>query len=139
VLDGTQGGSWFVDVSGEGSYSFSTVFVPQNDGGSGKDAGDSADTSVVPKTPDFTGTIGNSDATDYFKIPAAMGRKLNVQYPSGVDTLKIALYDQDDNYLKDASINKGETVDMVEDSGMTTDYYIVVSGGNGDYRIKVSP
>ena len=138
VLAGTQGGRWFLDVSGEGSYAFTLSFVPQDDGGSGKDAGDSADTSVVPKTSDFTGTLGNADAADYFKVPAALGRKLNVQYPSGEGALKIALYDKDDNYLKDASINKGETVDMVEDSGLTTDYFIVISGGNGDYRIKLT-
>lgn len=138
VLAGTQGARWFVDVSGEGSYALSTGFVPQNDAGSGADAGDSADTAVVPKSADFNGTIGNADATDYLKIPAAMGRKINVQHTGVEGVLKIALYDKDDNYLKDASINKGESLDLVEDSGLTTDYYIVVSGGNGNYHIKIT-
>jgi hypothetical protein len=138
VLAEAQGGRWFLDVTGEGSYAFTVGFAAQNDGGSGKDAGDNSATAVIPKTADFTGTIGDADTNDYFKITASMGRKINVQYLGGIGSLKATLYDKGENYLKEASIDPGGSVDLVEDSETASDYFVVISNANGDYRIKVT-
>ncbi|MBI5878687.1 MAG: hypothetical protein HZB53_13640 [Chloroflexi bacterium] len=138
IISVNKGGKWYLEVNGEGAYAFSVAFVVQNDGGSGKDAGDSTDTAVTPKSAEFTGTIGDADESDYYKIPATIGRKVNVKFVKGEGTLKVTLYDKGGGYIKDVEVASGQALDLSEDSGATTDYYLEIQGGSGDYAVKIS-
>ncbi len=138
MLAFNQGGKWYVHLRGDGTYSVGVAYTPQNDAGSGKDAGDSKETALTVSSATFTGAIGYADARDYFKIRAAQGRKINVKYSGNQDELKITLFDLNENFIKDASVKSGAAVDLVEDSGATDDYFLDVTGGTGSYTITLA-
>ena len=132
-----QGGKWFVHAVGKATYTFSVAFVQQSDGGSGQDAGETTDKAVLVNSATFTGTIGFADSTDYFKVPASLGRKLSVKY-SGKGSIKVALYDANENFVKEASVNNGASANLVEDSGSTDDYFVNINNGQGAYSVTLS-
>ena len=139
ILNGGQGGNWFVRVNGEGSYAFTVNFVPQNDGGSGKDAGDDLDTALSLDKTEFDGIVGSLDGSDYYKIPAANGRKVTVAF-SGKGVVVVSLYDANRNFLKETSIDAGKSADVVDDTGAEGDYTIRMNGtdGVGAYHAKIT-
>jgi hypothetical protein len=139
ILNGKQGGNWYVRISGEGSYEFSINWVGQNDAGSGKDAGEDFESALAVDKAEFDGMVGMLDSNDYFKIPAARGRKVNITF-SGTGTLAVTLYNASQNTLKDATVDAGKNVDLSDDSGADGDYYIRVSGadGAGAYHVKIN-
>ena len=137
MLADEQGGKWFAHAVGKGSYTFSVAFVQQSDAGSGQDAGDSPDKAVLVNSATFTGTIGFADSTDYFKVPASLGRRLSVKY-SGKGSLKVTLYDANENFVKEASVNNGASVNLIEDSGSTDDYFVNINNGQGAYSVTLS-
>jgi hypothetical protein len=138
ILRLNQGGNWFIDISGSGSYAFSVAFAQQNDGGSGKDAGDSKDTAITVKEAKVSGMIGGADESDYYRIPATLGRKINVKFGRGQGTLKVSLYDLNDAYIKEIAVEPSGSGDLVEDSGGKGDYVVAVSGGSGEYTLNIS-
>ena len=57
---------------------------------------------------------------------------------NGQDSLKVTLYDANQNYIKDVSVNSGASADLVDDSGDSGDYYVVMSDGQGSYSVTLS-
>jgi len=138
VLPLNQGGKWYINVSGEGSYSLAYTFTQQNDGGSGKDAGDSKENALPVNKATIDGIMGPNDNDDYYKVQGALGRKLSIRYGASAVSLQVSLYDNNMNFLTNVSVDGGKTATLADDTGATGDYYIVVENGNGDYHITIS-
>ncbi len=137
ILPSGQGGTWYLQFSGDGNYNFNVSFTGQNDAGSGKDAGDSVDAALAVTSPEFSGMLGGADTEDFYKIPGMMGHKVSVTY-DGTGRLKVTMHTATGDYIADTSVEGSGTAELSDDSSNTADYVLEFSGGDGTYSVKIS-
>ncbi len=140
VLPLDDGGRWFIQVYGEGSYTLNVAFVPQNDADSKKDAADynEYDQATAISTATFSGSLGDNDQYDLYKVPGSLGRNVKVIVISGSGTVRMQIFTSERNYGPTAQSNGPAEEGTLTVEG-DQDYYIQVSGDQVTYRIEVAP
>jgi hypothetical protein len=80
IVSDVEGGQYGVRVSGgEGAYEWQAAVAPQDDGGSGKDAGGDRAGAVTAKSGGAAkGLLGDSDLDDWYTLDVAGGSVLTV-------------------------------------------------------------
>jgi len=126
----------------EGAYldDIEITAVPQDDAGSGGDAGDDFDTATEITPGIYEGFGETYDMNDYYKIYVSASNVINVMMtPSMFSDFDLALYDANEDLVEE-STNVGDGEEsishMAEVSG---DYFIVVIyvGATSTYELEV--
>ncbi|MBA3469583.1 MAG: PPC domain-containing protein [Herpetosiphonaceae bacterium] len=140
VLPLEDGGRWFIQVGGEGSYTLSVAFMPQNDADSKKDAAGYVeyDKALPVSAATFSGGLGNEDQYDIYKVRGSLGRNVKVVVLSGTGSVNIQIFDNDRNYGPNIRSNGPDEEGTLTVEG-DQDYYIQVEGDQATYRIEITP
>ena len=140
VMPIERGGRWFIQIGGKGAYTLDVAFVPQNDADSQKDAAGFVeyDKALPISTATFSGTLGDDDQYDMYKVRGSLGRNVKVVVVSGTGSVNIQVFDNDRNYgptTQSSGPDEEGTLTVEGDQ----DYYLQVQGDQVSYRIEITP
>ncbi len=144
VVSGADGGDYYVHVSaGEGPYEWKAAIAPQDDGGSGGDAGPEREEGVaIALDAAFTGLVGDSDSDDWYYFGVPGGSVLRVELlPAEGDDLNVTLQDPDAYDLwteyEVSARRGGASVSRLIPKEAGGEYAVAVTG-TGAYTVEVS-
>lgn len=141
LLPVQAGGRWYVRLNGEGEYALKLKFTPQDDAKSGSDAGDFGEYSDATeiKLGEHQGELGNDDKYDLYAVDLPKhGGTLTVTLQTKRGTLNLQTYNNDRNYMDNASVNENDPGSLtrilpLESGGR---WFIQVDG-EGEYTLNV--
>ncbi len=86
VLNGEQGGDWFLRVTGSGTYRLDVSATSQNEAGSGTDAGADIATAVSAEPGTINGQLGDDDDGDFYAIDLPAGAVVTMSLAVSADS-----------------------------------------------------
>jgi hypothetical protein len=143
TAESTGGPLFIVVADGTGTYELRIDKEPQNDAGSGKDAGDqSADSLPVELNQLFTGELGGLDKEDWYRIRVPDGQILGISFTAGPEAvpMKFSLRNAKRNeawYSKDVAAGNMESKRIVLNNTSGGIYYLSVYDGSGTYVLML--
>ena len=145
ILGHEGAGDYYVSIGGDkGAYELEVTAEPQDDAGSGKDAGDKPASAIaIALGKSYSGLIGDHDAYDLYTFEAKGGDILNVTFtPAGdAEGMSVAVMDPD-QYEMWAEYGVGpssaKTFSHVLDASAGGTYYVAVIDGEGAYTLDLS-
>ncbi|MEA3203441.1 MAG: hypothetical protein QOI63_1116, partial [Thermoplasmata archaeon] len=143
----TATGSWRLDTyiaSGTGTYSLSVSTVtPQNDCGTGADAGNShaaASAITLPKSG-CSGALTATDTQDWYKFTVSSGDviSLSLSPPGGAD-FNLCLYNPSGSSVACSTLTGSSTDSVSYTANVAGDWraYVYVASGTGTYSFSAS-
>lgn len=140
LLNNHSGGNYFVSAEGgNGLYRFEIWSKSQDDGGSGKDAGDTfTEATHISAGQPINGEMGDADEADWYSFSDKAGGKIKISLGKEGEEMKLSLINREQRRdLYSAEIFPGSSKSFGIPDDMTPPYYIKVHGGKGRYVIKV--
>ncbi|MCP8315321.1 MAG: pre-peptidase C-terminal domain-containing protein [archaeon] len=114
--------------------------VPQDDAGSGGDAGDDFDTATQISAGSYEGFVEDFDINDYYKIHVSAGNTINVTMtPSGGSNFDLKLFDPNEDLVEE-STNSGSAEESISYTAETSgDHFILVYyvSGSSTYELEI--
>ncbi len=143
IMSSSSGGIYYINVfrGYNGTYSLTVTAVPQNDAGSGDDAGDRAVRAVGLETGQtITGIIGDYDIEDWYSIEVNENQNLTFLVTPDEDgeDLDVTLCDPDQDEIQtEWDVAPGVTCELgLPDDAVAGTYYLrVFSGGTASYSV----
>lgn len=130
------------------NFTYSYRIVPQNDGGSGRDAPDVfnetlTDTVLLPGSGNYRGWARDDDGTDWYSVEVTAGQVLDYELAAGDSdngSLRLQLYNAKKapvNSTKWVAPEKSETGRRITSDSGAGLWYINISGDN-DYTLDLT-
>ena len=145
ILSHADADIYYVWIAGDkGAYAFEVTAEPQDDAGSGKDAGDQPESAIaVELGKSYSGLIGDHDTYDLYTFQAKGGDILNLTFtPAGdAEGISVAVMDPDEYEMwaeYGAGPGSAKTFSHVLDATAGGTYYVAVTGGKGAYTLDLS-
>ncbi|MCP8314073.1 MAG: pre-peptidase C-terminal domain-containing protein [archaeon] len=126
----------------EGAYldNIEVTGTPQDDAGTGGDAGDDFDTATEIDAGSYEGFVKSFDINDYYKIYVSAGNTIHVTMtPSVGSNLDLELYDPDE-VLVEESTNTGDAEESISYTAEASgDHFISVHyvSGSSTYTLEI--
>ncbi|MFO7950620.1 MAG: hypothetical protein R6U36_09655 [Candidatus Fermentibacteraceae bacterium] len=144
-LGAGDGGTYYVEVSQgrNGSYELTLDAYPQDDAGSGGDAGDRpVDALPVDTLEVITGRVAGYDEDDLYSLDIEEGETFTAAFTPGDDAEKLTvavLGPDQDRIWREWDVGGGVTEEFTlpEDSPAGPYYLQVSQGRDGDYTIEI--
>ncbi len=147
VMNNSTGGTYYVTIYGQGSYTLDIGGQSQNDGNSGGDAGDEFQQATpVQLGSVVSGQIGDYDQEDWYVVEVPQGHNLSVSFTvldeSFIDTPYVRLNNaegQEESLLVESPLlGEPETREMLLEAGGP--YYFEIGQHNqgwGSYTLEI--
>lgn len=143
IMNSSSGGIYYINVfkGTNGTYSLTVTAVPQDDAGSGDDAGDIAVNAVTLEAGQpASGILGDYDERDWYSVEVDEGQNLTFLVTPDADgeSLNAELcYPDQDVIQTEWDIAPGVTCEMsLPDDAVAGTYYLnIFKGGNGSYTL----
>lgn len=141
VLNGEQGGDWYLRVTGSGTYSLAVSATSQNEAGSGTDAGGDIATAVPAEPGTITGQLGGDDDGDFYAIelPAGavvtMGLAVSADSPGGVNIRLLEQGSEIDRVSAQPGGSDEVTMTLANDAGTG---HLELWGADSSYEITLT-
>lgn len=149
IMNTLSGGTYYAKVSGNGQYVFELSTTPQNDAGSGKDAGDEKIKAMeIESGASISGGVGyyekeaqhviSYDNEDWYEFTPAAGQQISFTPDQEANTkMHIEVYNVEEKRLfYQWDVTPGVTKSFLIEEVSMPPYFIKVSG-NGRYTLEI--
>jgi hypothetical protein len=142
ITSSAGGGTYYLLVEGENTYTIDIRIEDQNDAGIQGDSGDDLDHARPAETSmELAGLLGDDDNHDYYSFTGAKGDALTVDFvlTSGTTTGRISLYGPD-RLSKKSTSYVNQNVPTKLEYTLTADgtHYLDVQAGNNNYTFNIT-
>jgi len=142
ITSSAGGGTYYLLVEGENTYTIEITIEDQNDAGILGDSGDDIDHArPVEAAVEHPGLLGDDDNHDYYSFTGTKGAALTVDFIliSGTTTGRISLYGPD-RLSKKSTSYVNQMVPTKLEYTLTADgtHYLDVQAGNNNYTFNIT-